>query len=186
MMRILYIHGFKSTGNALKAQILKKKFENVFSPTIPIAPTEAILFLEAEMVENKFDLVIGSSLGGFFALALHKKFGSKTILINPSLTPWESLKNQVGNHKRFESTETFDWKAEYNQQLKMIDYQSENQVVKENKLFFFLSTDDELLDHSKIPDLFPNAHIKYFDKAGHQFTAFSRTISDINKILQDA
>ena len=36
MPRILYIQGFKSSGNALKAQILKKKFDNVLSPDIKI------------------------------------------------------------------------------------------------------------------------------------------------------
>jgi len=184
MTRILYIHGFKSTGNALKAQILKKKFDNVFSPTMPISPKEAMLFLEKEMIENQYDLVIGSSLGGFLAMCLHKEFGVKVLLINPSLAPWESLKNQVGIHKRFEINETFEWTEEYNEQLQTIDNHLKNNTILSEKLYFFLSSDDELLNHSKIPDLFPKATIKYFDNAGHQFTAFTRTIPEIKEIIE--
>lgn len=185
MLKILYIHGFKSTGNALKAQILKKKFETVLSPTMPVSPKEAILFLEEIVQKNKIDLIIGSSLGGFYAFALHKKFRTKTLLINPSLKAWESLKNQIGIHQRFVSDDTFEWKTEHNEELQQIASEIEHLPINKSKLNFFISNDDELLDHSQIPILFENSNIQFFDKAGHQFTAFTRTIKDIRKILLD-
>ena len=184
MPRILYIHGFKSTGNALKAQILKKKFDDILSPTMPISPKEAVLFLEEVIRKNEIDLIIGSSLGGFYAFVMHKKFGTKVLLINPSLKPWESLKNQVGIHERFVSDDTFEWKTEHNEELQQISNEISKLPINESKLNFFISNDDELLDHSQIPILFKNSNIQFFDKAGHQFIAFTRTIKDIKEILR--
>jgi len=184
MTKILYIHGFKSTGNAKKAQILKKKFDDVLSFTMPISPKKAILFLEEILRQSEIDLIIGSSLGGFYAYVLHKKFGSKVLLINPSMKPWETLASQVGVHQRFLVEETFEWTAEHNTELYSISQDIENLPFNENKLNFFISTDDELLDHSQIPILFSNSNIQYFENAGHQFTAFLRTIKDIKNLLQ--
>ena len=183
MLKILYLHGFKSTGNALKAQILKKKFENVLSPTLPVSPKQAIIFLEEILRQNEIDLIIGSSLGGFYAYILHKKHGSKVLLINPSMKPWETLASQVGMHERFVSDDPFEWKVEHNKQLEQISHESEMLPVDQSQLNFFLSTDDELLDHSQISFQFPNSNIQYFENAGHQFTAFLRTIPTINELL---
>jgi predicted esterase YcpF (UPF0227 family) len=183
MNQILYIHGFKSTGNALKAQILKKKFPLVFSPTLPLSPFKALDFLIFEIEKNTYDLIIGSSLGGFYALSLHKLLGSKILLINPSLEPWKSLDKQVGTHQQFETQQTFEWKHEYNQQLFEINNDLSENTINQSNIYFFLSTDDELLNHSQIPVLFPQSQIWHFDNAKHQFTAFTRTIPLINTIL---
>lgn len=183
MPKILYIHGFKSTGNALKAHILKKKFDNVVSPTMPVSPKEAIGFLDKLLRKSQIDLIIGSSLGGFYAYIMHKMHLKKVLLINPSLKPWETLAGQVGIHERFVSGNEFEWKKEHNEELKKIFRESEKLPIDESKLNFFISTDDELLDHSEIPVKFKNSNIQYFDNAGHQFTAFLPTIKLINRIL---
>ena len=184
-MNILYIHGFKSSGNARKAQILKKKFENVISPNVPISPKEAIIFLEKVIKKNNIALIIGSSLGGFYAFTLFKKFGVKTLLINPSLQPWKRLENQVGTHERFVTNEKFEWTLQYNTELEQIAKEIENLPINENLLNFFLATDDELLDHSEIPNKFINSNIKFYDNVGHQFTAFLKTIKEIIRLIDN-
>jgi len=185
MPKILYIHGFKSTGNARKAQILRKKFDNVFSYTMPISPYEAIEFLEKNIKKDKIDLIIGSSLGGFYAYVMFKKFGIKTILINPSLKPYETLKNQTGTHQRFVTNDTFEWTESYNNELEQIAKEIENIPINENLLNFFIATDDELLEHSEIPVKFNKSNIIYYDNVGHQFTSFLKTINEIKQIINN-
>jgi len=96
-LKILYIHGFGSTGNSQTVQglqnilgneatILAPQFSNDLGTVAQIEQNIA----EAKKYKNEFrpNVVIGSSFGGFIATFLH---GSPRILINPCLLPSERL-----------------------------------------------------------------------------------------------
>lgn len=98
-LKILYIHGFGSTGNSQTVQGLQKilgneatilapQFSNDLSTVAQIEQNIA----EAKKYKNEFhpNVVIGSSFGGFIATFLN---GSPRILINPCLRPSECLHN---------------------------------------------------------------------------------------------
>lgn len=95
-MKILYIHGlgsgkFSSTPQRLREALPRAE---VLSPEIPINPREAMAFLEENFLKNtSIDLVMGSSLGGFYSLLLkhHKK-----ILANPALFADEDIAQGIG------------------------------------------------------------------------------------------
>lgn len=178
---ILYIHGFKSSSKARKGQILKQNFDNVLVPTLPISPLQAIELLESTINKNKIDFIVGSSLGGFYALYCWKKFSLRTLLINPSLTPWETLSAHIGTHTRFNSNHTFDWTKNHISELETIDETMKNMSENQKLLQIFASTDDEILDHSNLPKIFPNANIKFFENSGHSFTRFEEALKNLEK-----
>ncbi len=180
---ILYIHGFKSSSNSRKGQILKGHFKNVLSPTLPIFPLETVDFLDDIIAKNKISLIIGSSLGGFYGLYCLKNYKIPTILINPSLKPWQTLKNKVGKHTKFSNNETFEWTKEHNKELKAIHDKNTDKKVSQELLNLFISTDDELLDHSNIEKQFPDVKIKYYNNSGHVFTRFEEVIPFIKDYL---
>ena len=73
---IIYIHGFSSSANSTKGQILKDYFagkDNVLTPGLPEEPNKTIKHLEdlIKSANGEKVMLIGSSLGGFYALALH-------------------------------------------------------------------------------------------------------------------
>ena len=182
-MKILYIHGFKSSEKAKKAQILKRKFNSVISPTIPVSPAEAIQFLDNVIINETPGFIIGSSLGGFYAFYLTLKYKIACLLINPSMTPWITLKKHVGIHTRFLSNDKFEWKKEHNDELEEISKNFSKYKINERLFNFFISTDDELLNHSNLTDKFKNSEIHYFDNYGHQFIRFTNTIPLLKKII---
>ena len=93
MTKILYLHGFSSCGKGNKSLALQAYFgaENVIAVDLPPSPIDAINTIEEILGASHFDLLIGSSLGGFYATYLAEKYQMKAVLVNPSTQPWETL-----------------------------------------------------------------------------------------------
>ena len=103
--KILYLHGFGSSGASGTVELLRREFWNaeaahratVTAPDIPADPAEAMPMLEALAYDEMPDLVVGTSLGGMYAQQLH---GFTRICVNPSFTitkKYDVL--YVGKHK---------------------------------------------------------------------------------------
>ena len=95
MRKILFIHGLASSGaykTADTLRILLKPCE-VIAPDVPIDPADALSLLEDLVRRERPDLVVGLSLGGFWALQLH---GVPRIVINPDLHPSALLRSRLG------------------------------------------------------------------------------------------
>ncbi|MBQ8062187.1 MAG: hypothetical protein IJ205_09670 [Bacteroidales bacterium] len=94
-MKILFIHGLASSGAYKMASSLRilLKGSEVIAPDVPIEPSEALSLLEGICSDESPDLVVGLSLGGFWA----QKFrGMKKILVNPDLHPSKLLRSKIG------------------------------------------------------------------------------------------
>lgn len=96
MIKVLYIHGLgsssdSSTGRYL--QTLNDKDITFFHPSFSLSPEKAIKEVNDYIKDNNIDFVIGSSLGGFYALQSDCKLG---IVVNPALNPIEDIKNAIG------------------------------------------------------------------------------------------
>lgn len=90
-MSLLYIHGFASTGVSGKVSTLRAMLVEVpvVSPTLSHRPRQDLALLN-ELIETRaVTTVVGSSLGGFYALALAQRHRVRLILVNPSLRPYE-------------------------------------------------------------------------------------------------
>jgi len=105
---IIYLHGFNSGGNAHKATWLRQHCAPIvlFSPTYePHRPHEAardlrkfIARLRRENPQDPKLMLVGSSLGGFWAQFLAPEFGASLVLINPSVRPDETLARHTGRY----------------------------------------------------------------------------------------
>ena len=82
MLKILFIHGLASSGAYKTADTLRILFKpcEVISPDVPIEPQAALEMLNGICESEKPDLIVGLSLGGFWAQKLR---GYPKILINP-------------------------------------------------------------------------------------------------------
>lgn len=98
MKKILFIHGLASSGAYKTADTLRMLLKPAFviAPDVPIAPSEALLQLRSLCAEECPDLVVGLSLGGFWAQFLH---GIPRIMINPDLHPSKLLSQKKGEMK---------------------------------------------------------------------------------------
>lgn len=93
----IYIHGYGSSGNTETAVNLRAMLEpefQVLSPSYsgsdPVAAAKSI----SELLDTHADtnpVVVGTSLGGFFANYFGRVKNLRTVVINPALTPSTSL-----------------------------------------------------------------------------------------------
>lgn len=91
--KILYVHGFASSGQSGTVTLLRIIFPNavVVAPDLPLHPQEAIDLLHSVCEEEKPDLIIGSSMGGMMAEMLR---GYDRILVNPAF----QMGDTMGSH----------------------------------------------------------------------------------------
>ncbi len=95
MTKILFIHGLASSGAYKMADMLRQLLRpaEVVAPDLPIDPDHALTELDTLYNEEKPDLVVGLSWGGFLALRLE---AAKTVVINPDLDISVLLREHIG------------------------------------------------------------------------------------------
>tara|TARA_B100000963_G_scaffold345271_1_gene349175 strand:+ start:935 stop:1414 length:480 start_codon:yes stop_codon:yes gene_type:complete len=85
-MKVWYLHGLESDPGGPKVDFLKEVAEEVYAPAMNYKNHKTFGELYRKITkEGKPDLIIGSSMGGFFADAIASHFGIDTILLNPAL-----------------------------------------------------------------------------------------------------
>ena len=143
---VLYIHGFASCGQGNKSRLLSQHYGDdwVSSPDLPVAPADAIHLLQDIIEQKRIDLLVGASLGGYYAEYLNGKFAIPTVLINPSTRPFDTLAAYLGSNTNWCSGEQFAWPPEYLQQLQQM-YRHE--VPLDERYLVLLQTADDVLDY---------------------------------------
>lgn len=108
--KILFIHGLASSGiykMSSSLRILLRPCE-VVAPDVPIEPAEALDLLRGTARDVRPDLVVGLSLGGFWAQKLR---GYPKILVNPDFHVSRLLRTMTGECRylspRADGAETF-------------------------------------------------------------------------------
>lgn len=119
---IVYLHGFNSGGGSAKATWLRQHLPEitVLSPTYPAhlavaAPTflrDYFARLRRESPRDKKLLLVGSSMGGFWARYLAPELGAGMALINPAMHPETDLAAAVGLNRNQATGEEYDLLAE--------------------------------------------------------------------------
>lgn len=97
-MKLVYFHGFASSGASGTVQLLRKIFPSaqVVAPDIPVDPEEALPMLQKLVQAEQPDVIIGTSMGGMYAQQMH---GFLRICVNPSFRISTSKLLHTGVHK---------------------------------------------------------------------------------------
>jgi predicted esterase YcpF (UPF0227 family) len=165
---ILYLHGFASCGDSTKTRLLKDYFgdANICAPDLPVPPDDAIAFIDVLIKEKAIDLLIGSSLGGYYAAYFCEKYGIKTVLINPSTEPYITLEPYIGENHFWCSGKPFIWKKEYLESLKRFKTQK---IKAPSAYLLLLQKGDEVLDYTKALEKFRGSMLSLEEGGNHRF-----------------
>ena len=84
-MKILYLHGLESSTNCAKVQWLRSQGHEVLNPEIDYKAKGEYNRIKVMAKHSIPDLIIGSSMGGYFAYALGTWTNIPIVLLNPAL-----------------------------------------------------------------------------------------------------
>jgi predicted esterase YcpF (UPF0227 family) len=86
-MKIAYIHGLESKirQEDPKIQFLNQNFSEVYTPQIDYRESKVFNNIYNHIQQMKPDLIIGSSMGGYFSYVIGSKLQIPTILFNPAV-----------------------------------------------------------------------------------------------------
>lgn len=156
---ILYLHGFKSSPFSFKAQVLQHELQaqglghRWCCPQLPASPAAAIhlcnqLIAQAPLSNPSKELIlIGSSLGGYYAQVLAEQWQCRAIVLNPAVHAPRDLKTQVGTHTMYHSDQAFIFLAEYVDELTQMQTAAPSQP---DRYFLIAARDDEVLNHQEM------------------------------------
>jgi len=102
-MRVAFFHGLDSAPVSEKTYALRETFDEVYDPAMDYKNPEMFNIVLKHLQENPVDLLIGSSMGGYFAYCLSTILGTRTLLFNPAvhsrpLEPIVQLGGKESNH----------------------------------------------------------------------------------------
>jgi predicted esterase YcpF (UPF0227 family) len=181
---ILYIHGFGSSGHGGKASLFREYFEDeVIVPSLSYVPNLAIDTIEQiiELLLSKDETVgiVGSSLGGYYAIYLANKFNLKAVLLNPAIYPYKTLE-KIGNAMNYYDGSSFEVTKEHVQSLKSFEV---NEIKNQENFLVLLQTDDEVLDYNDAVEKLPNSDLVIEEGGNHSFENIESYFRKIGSFL---
>lgn len=115
MERILFLHGFTSSGDCEIANTLRtslKATAEIMAPDLPLYPYTAMDMLKDMCGAERFDLIVGSSCGSFYGQQLVGLTGLPAVLVSPFLKMTVFLEPRLGEHEykspRADGRQTFE------------------------------------------------------------------------------
>ncbi len=180
---IIYIHGWNSSGNARKAELLKKELANnteyeVASYTLKSHPREAIKQL-AEIIESEKESrkvhLIGSSLGGYYAVYLAESLNLKAAMVNPAVWAYKIFENDRGENLNPNTNEKYIIDQEWVDSLEEIFIETPDT----KRYLVLLQTADETLDYRYAEKYFSGAKTIIDQGGSHSFEDLESKIPEM-------
>jgi len=181
---ILYLHGFRSSPQSFKAQLLMQRMQelgrgdDLLCPQLPASPREAIV--QAQMLLTGCDpkklALIGSSLGGYYATWLAERLGCRAALLNPAVKPPRDLEKYVGVTTAYHSDERFEFKHDYIAELESLAVEH---ITQPDRYFLLAATGDEVLDWREMVAHYPGAHQQIIKGGDHGISEFAQYMDEV-------
>ena len=195
-IKVLYIHGFMSGANSMTLRKLKKDYEYIYDFIVPELtgdPEESLTIVNDIIKNEKPSLIIGSSLGGFYALVCDSG-NIPIIVVNPCVDPYRHMQQYLDKELKYHSKRN-DGKTTYVLTKDIIErfrnYDLEKCVKSKIRyISIVVSDNDEILGDShynffkrikkemKLPRLF-----MMVGSFGHRAYPFG--MSDLNTMIYD-
>ena len=183
-MKILYLHGFRSSPASYKARIVEQRMavlghvSDLICPQLPASPQAAIalaLALVKDIPASEL-AIVGSSLGGFYATYLAEHLGCRAVLVNPSVDPLKNLSQAVGITTAWHSDTPFEFKQEYIAELAALKVA---RITDPARYFLIAATGDEVLDYRDMTAHYAGARQHVIQGGDHAVSNFEVYVDDV-------
>lgn len=179
---ILYIHGFNSAPASKKASQLTAVMEAIGRgeqlrvPALHHHPREAIGQLEQAIAELGRPLLVGSSLGGYYATHLAERHGLKALLINPAVSPHRMFDGFLGTQTNLYTGETWELTHDHVTALAELEVPAPQDAARYQ---VWLQTGDETLDYRLAQQYYRACALRIQAGGDHGYQGFARQLPAI-------
>jgi uncharacterized protein len=176
MTSILYIHGMNSSPASLKARVLCAAMQRLGLaaqlqvPALAHEPQVAIQQLEAAVAQLGRPLLVGSSLGGYYATHLAEQYGLKALLINPAVRPQLLYEAHLGAQQNYYSGEIWQLTMAHVAALARLEVPPPQDPARYQ---VWLQTADETLDYRAAEHYYRACSLRIQAGGEHGFRGFT-------------
>ncbi len=187
---LLYLHGFRSSPQSAKAQIMAKRVQALhpgvtwWCPQLPASPAQAIeLLLQGTAAWPRAQMaVMGSSLGGFYAAWLSAQLSVPAVLINPAVHPSRDLARYTGEHPVWQDpAQSIFFEPAYVQELKLLESQP---LPTGPATLALIAKGDEVLDWREMLARHQAGQVRLIEGGDHALSDFDAHLPQILEFLQ--
>lgn len=193
---VLYLHGFRSSPQSVKARQVAERVRLDhpqvvwLCPQLPPSPAEAWRLIQAETAAwpSERMVVIGSSLGGFYARALSLQRGCRAALLNPAVLPSRDLARHIGEQTSWhDPDERFFFEPGYVQELEALETLIRQKALQRphrpDQLFALITQGDEVLSWEEMSAACEGGTVRLLPGGDHAISDFSRHMDDLFRYL---
>lgn len=187
---ILYLHGFRSSPQSSKASMLAQAVREAgraadwVCPQLPPSPREALVLCTgliqqriAQGMDSKTELVVlGSSLGGYYATCLAEAWQCRALLFNPVVHAARDLATQVGEHTMWNSDERFHFLPSYVDELADMAVPRPTQP---ERYYLLAAKGDEVLDWREMVEFYQGCELRLLEGSDHGISDFSQWLPEV-------
>lgn len=183
---ILYLHGFNSSPQSHKAQVLAKYMaerglaDRYACPALPPLAADAIREIEKLVSPNV--CLVGSSLGGFYATYLAEKHGARAVLINPAIEPHVGLRAYLGPQKNLHTGEPYELTEAHLREWEKLYVPH----ITPSRYLLLVETGDEVLDYREAVKRYAGAEQVVIQGGDHSLQSFPQHLPRVLEFCRAA
>ena len=176
---IVYLHGFNSSPQSHKAQVMQRFMaerglaHEYACPALPPLAGDAIKAVKPFL--SKECCFIGSSLGGFYATYLAEQHGLKAALINPAIDPHIGLRAYLGAQKNLHTGEPYRLTEAHLREWQRLYVPR----ITPSRYLLIVETGDEVLDYRKAVERYRGAEQVVIPGGDHSLQSFPQHLARI-------
>ena len=161
----------------LEAAIARSGTETAFlCPQLPDTPAQAWTLIREELAVDERDVVVGSSLGGFYARAIAELTGCRAVLLNPALDAPRLLAGQIGVQTRWHGPGSFEFQAA---DLESLEHIAARTLTRPERYLLIAATGDEVIDWRTMAAGLPGVQSIVIEGSDHALSDFEHHLSTV-------
>jgi uncharacterized protein len=191
-MRLLYLHGFRSSPLSTKAQSMARRVAAYNAtqpvalqiqwhcPQLPPSPAQAMVelmqWVQTGQRKSEPLAVIGSSLGGFYAALVAQASDCRCVLLNPAVYPARDLVAYIGRVKNWHDAGDYEFTQQHVDELQTMQSTA---FTQPERYMAIISKGDEVLDWREMTARYPAAKLKLLEGSDHAISEFDDYANEV-------
>ena len=189
LTHLLYLHGFRSSPASVKSRMTHAaalaRFPGLVwhGPQLPVSPCAALAQLMRDVADWPIEtmVVVGSSLGGFYATWLAERLGCRAVLLNPAVHPARDLAAHVGEHTLWHHPEErFVFEPAFVQELHALEMAH---ITRPERYMAVIAKGDEVLDWREMAGHYPGARVLLLEGSDHALSDYDQLLPGVLSFL---